>query len=341
MKNKLWLLIVIGIGAAIALGTGHAGLASMLGMGLCFGTVLNYDAALKAAETNFRAIWAEADGQSYPVNYPQLAGSMGSTGRANDYSWVGDIPHVKEWLTEREIEQLTAHHFEIYNKLWEDTFGLRRTDIEDDQLGHYPAIIRQMVLDTKFHPELLTFAILDALDSTLCFDGGYMAADAHVGFDKNGAATTWDNLDTHALTTTYYDAARKFLNKVCKKNGTPWNMGGQLYLIVAEEERATAEAIVLANVVSGTTNTRQGTSKLIVSPLMTSPHWAMVYGNVPIGGLVYQERVPTTLEMLGAPNAQQISERTFMKDDVIFGTRARYNVGALLWQRVFYSTGAS
>lgn len=48
------------------------------------------------------------------------------------YAWLGDIPGMREWIGDREVQNLTASDYTIKNKDFELTVGVDRNAIEDD-----------------------------------------------------------------------------------------------------------------------------------------------------------------------------------------------------------------
>lgn len=61
-----------------------------------------------------------------------------SVSREENYKWLGQIPRMREWVGEREIQNLSASDYTIKNKDFELTIAVPRNDIED---GNYDAIL--------------------------------------------------------------------------------------------------------------------------------------------------------------------------------------------------------
>lgn len=124
-----------------------------------------------------------------------------SSGRSMDYAWLGDFPMMREWLGERVIKNLSAHHYEIVNKDFESTIEVDRNDIEDDQIGVYTPMIQGLGQAAKQHPDVLVFALLAAGFATTCFDGQYFFDSDHpvgAGSASNtggGSGTAWYLMD--------------------------------------------------------------------------------------------------------------------------------------------------
>ena len=69
--------------------------------------------------------------------YKQIATVTPSTTDAETYAWLGDIPGMREWIGDREVQNLTASGYVIKNRDFELTVGVDRNAIEDDKIGLY------------------------------------------------------------------------------------------------------------------------------------------------------------------------------------------------------------
>jgi phage major head subunit gpT-like protein len=157
-------------------------------------------AALAGIYKSFSTIFNEAFDQA-PSQWPLVAMEAPSAGRSVDYKWLGDFPTMSEWLGDRAIKDLSGFHYEITNKDYEATVEVDRNDIEDDQIGVYSPLIRQIGISAKSHPDILVWGLLAAGWATKCFDDQYFFSDAHpVGngtADNNGggSGTPWYLMD--------------------------------------------------------------------------------------------------------------------------------------------------
>ena len=157
-------------------------------------------AALAGIYKSFNTVFNEAFDQA-PSQWPLVAMEVPSQGRSVDYKWLGDFPTMREWLGDRVIKDLSGFHYELLNKDYEATIEVDRNDIEDDQIGVYSPMIRQMGMSAKSHPDILVWALLTAGWTTKCFDSKYFfAADHPVGTTTGsnaggGSGTPWFLMD--------------------------------------------------------------------------------------------------------------------------------------------------
>lgn len=75
-------------------------------------------------------------------NYQKIATTVPSTTGEQDYKWLGQMPRMKEWIGEREVQSLAAYGYSIKNKPFEMTIGVPRDDIEDDKYGVYTTLLQ-------------------------------------------------------------------------------------------------------------------------------------------------------------------------------------------------------
>jgi len=134
---------------------------------------------------------------SVSPRYTLLAMEVPSTSKKNAYPWLGEVPGMKEWVDDREIQNMELHGFEIENKDFELTVAVDRNDIEDDQYGIYKPLIQQLGISAKEHPDQLVFELLQNSLNVNCYDGKpFFAVDhpVHYGSGANlveGTNPTW------------------------------------------------------------------------------------------------------------------------------------------------------
>ncbi|MFZ5746367.1 MAG: Mu-like prophage major head subunit gpT family protein [Pseudomonadota bacterium] len=117
-----------------------------------------------------------------------------TTGR-EEYGWLGKFPGMRKWLGDRVVNSIATHDYAIKNEDWEDTIGVPRNDIEDDNWGIYAPMFTEMGRATEAHPDELVFALLKAGFSTPCYDGQYFFDTDHPVLDADGKPTSVANTD--------------------------------------------------------------------------------------------------------------------------------------------------
>jgi phage major head subunit gpT-like protein len=78
-------------------------------------------------------------------------------------------------------------------------------------------------------------------------------------------------------------------------------------------------------------NPLKGKLNLVVSPYLTDTNnWYLLATNWIVRPIIFQSRVPIEFAAL-----EGTSENGFMRDEYVYGVRARYNVGFGLWQTAY------
>lgn len=132
----------------------------------------------------------------------RIATLIPSTTREEKYGWLGQWPKIREWVGDRQVQNLAAHDYAIQNKDFESTVSVPRNSIEDDAFGIYTPIFTELGRAAGTHPDELVFALLLAGFGTKCFDGQFMFDTDHpvgAGFASNmqaGSGSPWFLLDT-------------------------------------------------------------------------------------------------------------------------------------------------
>lgn len=103
----------------------------------------------------------------------KIATKVGSTGSAENYGWLKDLPGIKEWVGARMLVELGSHGYQIPNKTYEASIVIKREDLEDDAIGKYGVISNGWGRKIGLFPDQNCYGLLKNGFSTLCFDGQY------------------------------------------------------------------------------------------------------------------------------------------------------------------------
>ena len=131
------------------------------------------------------------------AQYTKIASVIKSSSKSNTYGWLGKFPSLQKWVGDRQIKSMQAHGYQIVNEDYESTVGVDKNDIEDDELGIYSPLFQEMGNAAAIHPDELTFGLLAAGFTTLCYDGqNFFDIDHPVAanVDGTGAVTSVANM---------------------------------------------------------------------------------------------------------------------------------------------------
>ncbi len=155
------------------------------------------NANLSVLNTGFKKLFQDGL-TSLESQYQQIATTVPSSTASNTYGWLGEMPGMREWVGERTIKNVSSHDYAIKNELWEDTIGVKRTDIEDDNIGIYTPLFTALGQAAGRHPDDLVFGALKNGDKHNCYDGQFFFDTDHpiyANHDGTGDVTTVSNFD--------------------------------------------------------------------------------------------------------------------------------------------------
>jgi phage major head subunit gpT-like protein len=132
-----------------------------------------------------------------------------SSGAHEVYPRLNMLPGLREWIGDRVINNLSQTTFTITNRLFEETIGIERTDIEDDKLNLLAPLAGELGANAGRLPDILVATLLKAGHSTIIYDGQNFFDTAHPDFTSTGGATTSPNFVAGANTPWYlFDVSR-------------------------------------------------------------------------------------------------------------------------------------
>lgn len=287
---------------------------------------------LRAIFVSFNTIFNKAFGDAKTL-YQRIATTTKSTTAAETYAWLGDIPGMREWIGDREIQNLMASDYTIKNKAFELTIGVDRDAVEDDKLGLYTPSIQMLAESAAHHPDKLVFDLLAAGFTQKCYDGQPFFSDKH----PCGNEGLISNLSHEELSMEAYIKARAAMMSVKNSKGESLDLIPDL-LIVPPALEAKAREILVADIVNGTKNTMQGTAEVLVVPRLAGKDkaWFLMCTSRPLKPLIYQERKPAKF----VSKTDEKDDNVFMDKQFLYGADSRGNVGFGFWQMAYGSDGS-
>lgn len=170
-------------------------------------------ATLDALRVGFRTDF-QAGIDSIVPQRDRVAMTVPSTGRANTYGWLRDLEDMREWIGPRHVESLSEASYTITNAEFEKTISVRRTDIEDDNLGQYALRFRLLGFTAAAKPERLVWDLLKNGFTEEAFDGQPFFDTDHPIRDKNGAETVYSNTQGGAGTPWFLMSTRRAIRPI-------------------------------------------------------------------------------------------------------------------------------
>lgn len=286
---------------------------------------------LRGIYVGFNTLFNKAFEGQKPT-YEKIATVVPSTSDTETYAWLGDIPGMREWIGDREVQNLSASDYTIKNKDFELTVGVDRNAIEDDKIGVYNPSIQMLGESAANHPDELVYGLLEGGFTKKCYDGKpFFAADHKVGKESVS------NKGTAQLSMAAYIAARTSIMSVKNSKGRPLALIPDL-LVVPPALEATARDILIADYINGTKNTMQGTAEIHVEPrLADSKAWFLLCTKRPIKPLIYQQRKKAKF----VSKTDEKDDNVFFSKQFLYGVDSRGNAGFGFWQMAYGSDGTA
>ena len=282
---------------------------------------------LKAGlKTQFFQTFAET-----PSMYDRISTLIPSDKDTEQYAWLGALPGVREFLDERQSQDMTPYSYAIKNKTWESTISVDRAALEDDLYGQIPLRIKQMAMSAKQHLDILTFGMLAAGFT----QNGY---DAVPFFGTHAQGGAQSNRGVDPLSAASLQSAVTAMMRFTDDQGKPAGVSPDLLVVSPElywEGRVLLESTYYPDPLTAASqllamNPLMGSMKLLSSPYLVSPtNWFLLDTKRIVKAIVLQMRKDFEFTALDD------EDNAFMRDTLYYGVRARYNCGFGDWRGAF------
>ena len=141
-----------------------------------------------------------------------VAMEIPSTTASINYAFLQQLPGMREWIGDREFNNLIVNNYLLTNRHWEDSISVQRNDILDDQLGLYANRFAMLGEAAADHPDWLVWQTLMAGFTTIGLDGQYYFDSDHQSWDQTGKPNLYQNLQSGSGPAWYLmDLSRSFL----------------------------------------------------------------------------------------------------------------------------------
>jgi phage major head subunit gpT-like protein len=179
----------------------------------------------------------------------QIAMTVPSSARQENYAWMGAFPGFREWVGPRVIQNLSLQSYVLKNLPFESTISVPREDVDDDQYGIFGPMFSEMGRRAKTHPDELLFSVikdaftLDSYDGQNFFDTDHPVGDGSnmpvtlVANTDGGSGAPWFLLDTSRAIRPFIWQLRKPYQLVRKDQPTDDNVFLSKELIYGTDAR--------------------------------------------------------------------------------------------------------
>ena len=283
---------------------------------------------IRNLQTGFKAAF-QAGYDSSPAFWNMLATEIPSSDRSETYGWMAKLPKMREWLGERVVQTLALHSYTLVNKTFESTVGVTREEIEDDRLGVFSPIMRDLGGQAAKQPDFLLADLIQAGNTSLGFDGQFFFDTDHpTSYYGQVAGVQSNHFTGTALSHANYGVVRAAMMGFKGDDGKPLGVMPNILLVPPQLEKTGLE-ILQAQMISNNTNVYQGSAMLKVVPELASEGdaWYLLDTSRAIRPFIFQNRRGAAFTALDQPTDANV----FNNNTYIYGADMRCNVGYALW----------
>jgi phage major head subunit gpT-like protein len=244
---------------------------------------------------------------SAPTYWAKIATEMPSSSEGNVYPFLSMIPGLREWQGPRVINNAALRSYTLLNKHWEDTVGIDRNKLEDDQHGFFAPLVGMLGQHVAEWRDRELARVVEAGTTEVCWDGQFFFDTDHP-IDPDGLIT---GSNVNKLVGAGYDiavadplvpyAAAKAAMALWKRDdGLQTGTIPNLLMVHPNEEKFAKQiknALITAQAVSsaaaGVSNVFQGDIDIIINPYLTvtsGKPWYLMKTTAPVKPFIWQNR---------------------------------------------------
>lgn len=252
--------------------------------------------------------------QATQTQWPNIATRIPTMAIVEKMDWLGEFPNWREWVGDKVMQNLSAYPYTVTLTEYEASIAVKRRDIEADRYGIYGQQARSQGELAAYFPEERVADAVNNSFTDLCHDGQAFFSNSHPLKAKDGSATTFDNLETAALTVSTqaaaiasYGAAKTKLRSMKNSQGRPIRVRNFMLVVPPALEDIGQSLLTNDRLEDGKPNIYRGTAQLMVWEELTSSTAWFLCGQA--GGLkpfMYLERKAATPANIDSPDSDHV-----------------------------------
>jgi phage major head subunit gpT-like protein len=279
-----------------------------------------------------------------PANWVSQVGMYIPSDQASEtHKWLGMAPVMREWIGGRQKSKPKDYGITIVNKKFEATMGLSVDEIRRDKIAQVQLRIDDLVRRANGHWTKITSELIDAAESTVCYDGQFLVDTDHV----DGDSGTLSNDVTFAAATGTTPTVSEMVDAILASiqqmytfkddQGEPINQDVSNFLVMVPTTywSVAHKAVVQELIASGETNALNGVNlNVVLNPRLTWTTKMMTFAvDSPVKPIILQDEVPVSISSMA-----EGSEHEHKFDEHEYGVKAVRNVGPGMWQSCCMTT---
>jgi phage major head subunit gpT-like protein len=185
-----------------------------------------------------------------PPMWQEAAMLVPSVSSENVYDWLKDTFKIREWMGDRNKQNIATADYVVKNRKFEGTIGVNRDKVGDNQYGSYNKRFEQMGQRVSTFPDSLVFQLMKAGFSTNCWDGQYFfdvdhpvglqGSEVSVSNFMGGSGEGWYIMDSKQLMKPFIFQEREKFKLVIKDKDTDDNVFDRNELVYGVDGRCNA-----------------------------------------------------------------------------------------------------
>lgn len=281
-------------------------------------------AYMKEVSKGFKTIFNDVL-KTQNSDYLKIATEVKANTISVDYSWIADMPSMREWVGDRVLNELSAWNYSIAKKDWESSIKVHRDVIEYDNLGIVKPRIKDLAAAVPEHYNSMSFGLLESNGE--CYDGKKFFASDH---EINGAQ--FSNLGKLELTQSSFTDTMIAMGRLIKDNGNPLRIRPTLLVVPPELEAKATELFSTEKRANGSSNPYFKKVEILVCPYLTKKKaWYLLDTSRSVKPIILQ--INKRAEFVAQDKLDD--EAAFMRKEFRYGVDTEDNVGYGLWQMAY------
>ena len=284
----------------------------------------------------------------------RICTTVQSNSDSEDYPFLGSVPQVREFIGDRQFKDLANYNYNIKNKEWENSLGIRRADVENQKFGMINIQVQQLAQEAARYQDQIVMDFIKGASGSgynaapyLCYDGqGFMDTDHPAPAGGSAQSNFVTATAAGALSATSLWTGISAMRNYRNDNNVPMNIMPDLLLVEPCLEQTARE---LLSGIGATYGINAQASVLgsmgidvMVSPFLyttttaANGSWYLLCTKRALKPIIFQEHNPIELQ-----SKEKESDSAFMRNQYLYGTYVSYNVGAGPWFTIYGSQGAA
>lgn len=258
------------------------------------------------------------------------------------HRWLGIGPGLSLWNGTRALDELKTFDYQLSNKLFSAGLTVSVDDLRRDQSGGMIVQrINELADAAALHPETLLTEVIEAGETTTCYDGQYFFDTDHpAGGDPDSGVTQSNDITFNVGTTTaptYEEMSKAFIAGIKNmlgwkdQNGKPRNHNQRTWVAMVPIGLMDAAlgAIATQFITNGVTNPLVGLTdngfriEIVANAnLSWTDKFMLVASGDALRPFLFQEEYGPKLDVIGPGSEQEIIERRH-----VYVVERMYNIG--------------